>query len=111
MNNTLERQAYKEVVIKRWKFTKVALFCLALLAVAAYASIKKLLPTDAWWFIPLFGLLSFLIHLGANSFMGHLDSISSSYCPKCSKLIEKQQIIGNPMPKECRHCGLRISRI
>jgi len=107
----LENKAYKLVMEGRWRFTRVVAVVLCIFALAGYVVINNILPTDAWWFLPLLGLIGLAIKLGASSFTEYLDSISSVYCPSCSKLIEKQQIIGNPMPKSCEHCGMRICRI
>ena len=105
----LSYEAYKILLKGRKKYSAFVLIFLVVFAILGYGYIGyNQMFYDSWWFTPLLLILGFLVKIFFRPLLELLENFANSKCPRCSELLEKHQIIGNPMPTHCKYCGLEI---
>ena len=60
------------------------------------------------WFMLSIVVIGALLKIFFSSVQNLINNIGTVTCPKCKNIIEKSQILGNPIPKKCPNCSLEI---
>lgn len=108
-DNDLSNIAYKNILEGRKNFSVLVLLILIGFLFLGYIGYNQLF-NDSWWFMPLLLILSLFLKLFSRVLIEALEKAGISHCPRCSGLLEKNQLLGNPILKQCKHCGLMIGR-